>query len=330
MPYGEYLNSTDVWVFVADSLLQDSTGFLCVDSLGPYTADCTPVCDVNIDTAYTSCTTDSTFEVVVIIGGTPGGPDGFTLYNSVGDTVTNVFPDTLAFGSHLNGTYVDIYLLDEFFGPNCVVFIDSLTFMPDSANQVCDTTANNIAGRVQNFQTSMTNNSVSLSWQTMAKAENIFFEVERRTSQRPFAVIGERQMNDMDASSHQFSFKDYDLEANTLYSYRIKQVRHDGVKTYSPILTALMPGEAEVMFGNVFPNPSSGTAKIKLNALYAHQMSCDLMDMRGAVVATSVMNTIGGVQEIELPVADLKPGIYIVRFQLENGEIFVRKMLIQE
>ena len=329
--FGEYLNSTDVWVFVADSNFVDTSNVLtCVDSLGPFAADCTPVCDVNIDTAYTQCASDTTFEIVVIVSGTPGSVDGFTLYNNAGDTLSNVFPDTLAFGWHPNGAYIDIFLVDNFFGPNCIVSLDSLTFMPDSAGQVCDTTNSQIAGRVRNFESSMLSHGVQLSWQTMATASSIYFEIERRTGNSSFAVIGNRKMTEMHASSKQFSFIDYDIEANTRYSYRITQIRPNGVKTYSPILTTMLKGEADVMFGQIYPNPSSGTAHIKLNAVNKHRMSCDLMDVRGAVVVGAEVNTVEGSQEIRLPTEGLKPGIYIVRFRLENGQTYVRKLMVRE
>ena len=330
-PFGEYLNSIDVRVFVTDSSFVDSSGaFTCIDSLGPFTADCTPVCMVGIDTAYTQCATDTTFEVVVIVTGIPGSTDGFTLFNDVGDTLTNISPDTIAFGLHPNGSFINIVVIDEAFGTSCTASWDSLTFVPDSANQVCDTSSTNRAGRIRNFEMNLLSQGVELSWQTMATAPDMQFAMERRTSNSRFEVIDLQQMADMDVTDQDFSFRDYALEVNTHYYYRIKQIRSDGVKTFSSILSHIIMGESEVIFGQVYPNPSNGTANIKLNAVNKHRMSCDLMDIRGAVVSGTIVNTVEGAQEITLPVAGLMPGIYIVRFQLENGQTYVRKLMIRE
>ena len=61
---GPYLNNTPVNVFAANTLI-----FACVDSAGPFTQDCTPPCEASIDSIMAVCTSDTTFEIVVTIGG---------------------------------------------------------------------------------------------------------------------------------------------------------------------------------------------------------------------------------------------------------------------
>lgn len=105
--FGSYANNTDVSVVVSD-LLNPAT---CADSAGTVTEDCTPPpppCDVQIDSIYTQCVDDSTFEVVVTFTGT--GSD-FELSDNQGSTpIGGLSAGTYTYGSYSNNTSVIVFV----------------------------------------------------------------------------------------------------------------------------------------------------------------------------------------------------------------------------
>ena len=99
--YGEYLNSTDVILTVEDPSFTN-----CIESTLPLTADCTPVavCDLAIDTVFTQCLTDSTFEISVTFQGSSN------LYQLSDDQSTpklqNLSAGTYTYGNYSQDTAV--------------------------------------------------------------------------------------------------------------------------------------------------------------------------------------------------------------------------------
>lgn len=326
--YGSYLNSTDVWITVIDSNYVD-----CNDTQGPVSADCTPQCEAGIDTAYTQCLSDSTFELVVVVTGNPGTNDGFYLYcigGGTADSLGGVFADTIAIGNYPNGSFVRVEVTDFNF-QSCIASVDSLTFSPDSAGQACNNSTSGLqSAGISNFEAMTYSEEVEISWMSARKDPGTHYYIERKIGSGPFERISMMTPTEMDLFTHTYEYTDKALEPNTYYSYRIKQVRPDGIKTLSEVIQTVIRGESEFMLGQVYPNPSRGLTKVKLNALETHRLTCDFMDMRGSVVSKSIVNTLGGTQELTLPTQGLRPGMYLVRLARENGQSYIRKLIITE
>ena len=128
--YSDYFNSTEVMVTIVDPNFSN-----CEATAGPITADCTPVpiCDIALDTLYTTCLTDSTFEVVFAFTGS--GTDYGITDNQGTITLSGLTPGTYTFGNYPNNAPVSVFLAD----PN--IFGCFQGFGPVTAD--CDTTQEN-------------------------------------------------------------------------------------------------------------------------------------------------------------------------------------------
>ncbi|MEL6671187.1 MAG: T9SS type A sorting domain-containing protein [Bacteroidota bacterium] len=119
--YGVYLNSTEVYITVSDPAYTD-----CTDPYDPVTADCTPipVCDIALDTLYTQCQTDSTFEIVVSF---TGSGSQFQIFDDQFSPLQFGLPaGTYTYGSYPNGTKV-VLTVSDFAIFNCQIISDTLT-----------------------------------------------------------------------------------------------------------------------------------------------------------------------------------------------------------
>ncbi|MDW3647679.1 MAG: T9SS type A sorting domain-containing protein [Bacteroidia bacterium] len=315
--FGDYFNSTDVFITVSDSSFAG-----CTSTLGPVTADCTPVpvCDVSIDTAYTECINDSTFEVVVTFQGTGSL---FQIFDNLGSPgVTNLAAGTYRFGVYPNGSQVQVTVLD-FAIFNCFETTPPLT-------NTCDTTGTGLFTGITNFVSSISGKNVDLSWESKLLDNGTYYEIEREDGAGEFTTIGMRMLSEMDLFENKYYFTDYAIEANKYFSYRIKQVKPDGEISYSALIKTIRLDQNELLIGEVYPNPSNGITRIKMNAGSPHRVSCELLDAKGALVSDSVINTVVGSQELVIPSNKLRPGMYLVRLTLENNKVFVRKLIITE
>ncbi|WNJ18132.1 T9SS type A sorting domain-containing protein [Pontibacter sp. G13] len=131
---GPYLNSTEVNVIVSDWDFVN-----CVDSAGPVTGDCVPVqlCDIAIDTAYTQCLSDTTFEVVVTVSATATSITIADLLNPV--NISGVLPGTYNLGPYDNGDNVALLAAD----PSQFQCFDTWSILtmdctPGPENEFCD------------------------------------------------------------------------------------------------------------------------------------------------------------------------------------------------
>ncbi|MEM7373358.1 MAG: hypothetical protein AAF587_32330, partial [Bacteroidota bacterium] len=106
--FGSYANNASVSIYVNDILIP-----ACGDTTGPITTDCTPPpppCNVNIDTIYAQCLTDSTFSVIVEFSG-PGF--SFEISDNQGTApVGSLGAGSYSYGSYANNTAVEIYVTD--------------------------------------------------------------------------------------------------------------------------------------------------------------------------------------------------------------------------
>lgn len=326
---GPFYDSSQVFVTVIDSNFVD-----CNDTQGPILANCDPQCELSVDSAYTQCKTDSTYEVVMIISGNPASQDGFLIFDLPGsvifpDSLFNVFADTVAYGEYPNGSYASIIVEDLAFDQGlCFIWLDSLTYNPDSSG-VCNTS--NLSGvnaGISNEAAAIQSNSVEISWTSSSMEMETYFLIERRTFSGPYTVVGKVEMEARQAYTGVLRFIDRKLDPSSVYTYRIKEVRPDGVKAYSETIQAMIYAGLSVNIGQVYPNPTDGQTNILISSELAQRISCDLFDQRGSVVAKSDMKLIEGLQELKLPTEELAAGLYLVKFSTDAGEVFVRKILI--
>ena len=171
-------------------------------------------------------------------------------------------------------------------------------------------------------------NEVEISWTSSSMREGTYFLIERRRFSGPYSVVGKVDLAERQAYKGFLRFRDYQLDPSSVYTYRIKEVRPDGVKAYSETLQAMIYAEHGMNIGQVYPNPTDGLSNILISSEKAQRITCDLFDQRGKVVARSDMNVVEGLHELKLPTQELATGLYLVKFSTDAGEIFIRKILI--
>lgn len=77
----------------------------------------------------------------------------------------------------------------------------------------------------------------------------------------------------------------------------------------------------------LFPNPSRGTVFLNTDLPTAAQADIDILDATGRIVAFQTLTLPAGAGLTALPIAELQPGIYLVRIGI-SGQSYLRKLVV--
>ncbi len=179
------------------------------------------------------------------------------------------------------------------------------------------------------FSANNVNGNVELLWKTATEKNNNGFEVERKSINSEYVKIGFVKGNGTTTNFSSYSFTDKNINANSAYSYRLKQIDFDGTFSYSNIVNvsaSTLP--TTFALAQNFPNPFNPSTSISYSL------------PKAGVVTLAVFNTLGqkvkevvnqfqeaGNYTVSLNASDLSSGNYIYNISL-NGQSINKKMLL--
>lgn len=190
--------------------------------------------------------------------------------------------------------------------------------------------ANNTALPVEltSFATSVTNNNVSLKWNTATEVNSFAFEVERKQAGNvdKWQKVGTVMASGNSSSPKNYSFADNNIVTDK-YNYRLKMVDNDGSFKYSNVVNASVVSPSRFELGNAYPNPWNPTTTIRYNVPSGSPVTIKVYDALGKEVATLV-NEIkpAGSYQITMNGNCLSSGIYF--YQMTAGSFTETKKLI--
>ncbi len=184
---------------------------------------------------------------------------------------------------------------------------------------------------LMSFTFSVSENDVTLNWNTASETNNLGFEVQRKTSNGEFAAIGFINGYGTTTEPQQYTFIDENL-APGAYTYRLKQVDIDGSEYFYDELTAEIANPTEFTLQQNYPNPFNPSTQIDFSLAVDSKVTLNVYSLLGEKVATLVnSNLTAGVHQINFDASNLNSGVYFYRIEATaDGFNFneVRKMLL--
>ncbi len=163
---------------------------------------------------------------------------------------------------------------------------------------------------------------IELYWNTASEANNKGFEIQRRSEERnDFETIGWVEGAGESFAPLNYTFNDKDVVADQRYYYQLKQIDFDGTETYSNIVTASLSGlDTEV---EVFPNPTSDIALIKLSDAFSGEINLKIFDAKGQLIDLQSFSSRGNA-ELEINFMNQADGVYFIKIEMQNKVITKR------
>lgn len=163
-------------------------------------------------------------------------------------------------------------------------------------------------------------NEVMLEWSTATEANNKGFELQRSADGRNFTgmfFIATQASQGNSNTKLQYNFTDVRPMNGSNY-YRLKQVDRDGNISYSTIVL-IKNSAANGITLDVYPNPVKDRVKIKLASPTLNKVDLVLTDMAGRVIKKRSVQLIAGDNFIEIEMANVQSGQYLVKAVCTNG-----------
>ncbi|MEO0899755.1 MAG: T9SS type A sorting domain-containing protein [Bacteroidota bacterium] len=167
-------------------------------------------------------------------------------------------------------------------------------------------------------------NKVKLDWSTASEVNSDFFEVERTQDLTLWQKVGKVQSAGNSSTLKSYSFKD-PVSFNGRYYYRLKQVDLDGAYSYSETVSI----DVETLPMEVYPNPASDMLYVSTQYLSDsyNKLRLDILDMQGKVYQRLSVSPSAD-KAVEIPISELRPGIYTVRLSGGVNEVWTKRFMV--
>lgn len=188
------------------------------------------------------------------------------------------------------------------------------------------------------FIAKISENKVTLNWQTATEIDNYGFEVQRTSttstpgqtsivSNKKWEKIGFIAGHGNSNSPKEYSFIDNDVTSGR-YLYRLKQIDIDGQFEFSKIVEVNFNFPVDFSVKQNFPNPFNPTTKIEFSIPSDNNVEIKIFNVLGMEVATLLNeNKQAGTHSIEFNASNLSSGIYYYKVVSGNYSE-IKKMIL--
>ncbi len=180
------------------------------------------------------------------------------------------------------------------------------------------------------FTATATSLTTMLTWKTATEVNNAGFDIQRRLgSTQQWTKVGSVAGAGTSNKPHSYSYTDKVGTAGT-YSYRLKQIDHNGAFTYSQQVQVAVGGAPRVLgLSQNFPNPFNPTTNMQFTVPTDGRATLKVYNTIGQLVATLFdgVATAGQYNQATFDGSRLASGIYFSRLEF-SGKTELKKMLL--
>jgi hypothetical protein len=179
------------------------------------------------------------------------------------------------------------------------------------------------------FSALTTNASVTLQWRTATETNNRIFEIERKSDNITYTLIGFVEGQGTTTQDHDYRFVDNNIDHGSYY-YRLKQIDYDGRFSYSDEVSAEIKAPVEFQLSQNYPNPFNPSTTISYGLANAGNVRLALYNTLGQEVVTLVNEfKESGNYQINFDAKNLSSGVYLYKLEAPNF-IQIKKMIINK
>ncbi len=184
---------------------------------------------------------------------------------------------------------------------------------------------------LNSFQGFLEKNNVILEWKTSSELNNHGFEIERKSGNSDFIIVGFVSGSGTSTEIKNYSFRDNDLNPRK-YSYRLKQIDLNNNYKYSNIVELeVLETFSSYQLQQNYPNPFNPKTNISFSLPNEGNVKLEVFNIIGEKVAELIDSKMpAGKHEITFNGESLSSGIYLYRLDVENQFTDVRKMILMK
>ncbi|MEP7255010.1 MAG: T9SS type A sorting domain-containing protein [Ferruginibacter sp.] len=166
----------------------------------------------------------------------------------------------------------------------------------------------------------------TLNWKAACNSTEVTFSIERSTDGRNFTAI-----NSITASQSRcaqpFDYVDNNSLSGTVF-YRIRSTEITGTVTYSNIVK-VTDQQKDMLLTAILPNPVMDQAQLSISTAKKDVVDLIIVSMEGKIVQRSSVQLQAGSSIINLDLAALQKGMYMIKGTFSNGQTSIIKFTKQ-
>jgi len=197
-----------------------------------------------------------------------------------------------------------------------------------------EVTGEQVPVELAGFSTSISQNDVSLMWQTATETNNKGFEIERKAKDGKYTSLGFVDGRGTTTIEQVYSFVDKGV-APGKYSYRLKQVDFDGTSEIIKSVEVEVVNPLNYTLEQNYPNPFNPSTNVSFTLAVDSKVSLKVFNVLGQEIATLVNATMtAGQHTVQFNAKNLQSGVYFAKIEANgvNGKNFssVKKMILNK
>ncbi len=157
----------------------------------------------------------------------------------------------------------------------------------------------------------------TVNWKAACSSSEVDFTVERSTDGRNFNAINTFTASQL-RCAQPFDYVDNNNLTGTVF-YRIKSVEITGTITYSNIVK-VTDQQKDMLLVGVSPNPVINQAQLNISTAKKDMVDLVIISMEGKIVQRSSVQLHAGTSIINLDIASLRKGVYMIKGTFSNGQ----------
>lgn len=177
---------------------------------------------------------------------------------------------------------------------------------------------------IARFSAARIRDLITLNWNTLGEANNLGFEIERRSQfETRWQTVAYLRGSGSDGSGKRYSYVEQ-VEAHTVMFYRLKQIDVFGNALYTPAVTVTPERfDASIRVSSVQRTTAIEYDQVSLALPQAGAVHVRIFDALGRELTRLAERRVltAGFHVIPFQSADLRPGVYSVRLETENGTL---------
>lgn len=167
---------------------------------------------------------------------------------------------------------------------------------------------------------------VRLTWETSSEHNNKYFEIERSQDGKTFySILQMASQGESDTPKNYETFDDAPLLGTS--HYRLKQVDHNGRKSYFDIQTVHIQGK-QISKLKTYPNPAVYSAYVTWTSNQSSTANIRILNTNGQLMEAFSVQVQAGFNKFKINVQALAKGHYLVHVEGEQGLKEVTRLVV--
>lgn len=159
-----------------------------------------------------------------------------------------------------------------------------------------------------NFEAISQEKNIRLNWSTASEINNKGFDIQRSEDGKTFKTIAFQVGKGTSQSPQDYTFIDENVQAQTTYYYRLKQIDFDGTHAYSAIKTAFL--KQQDFITHLTPQPVQSEMELTILSEIRTEAEVLIYNIMGQQTWQQSIQLEKGQTELIIPTDNWKSGMY--------------------